>query len=76
MWVDPSDRRSGLARRLVDTVIIWSLDAGAESVGLWVTRGNEAAQRLYESAGFVATDEHQPLASDPCRDEVRMSRPL
>jgi hypothetical protein len=40
--------------------------------GLWVTRGNEPAQRLYQSIGFRVTGEHQPLPSDPCKDEVRM----
>jgi ribosomal protein S18 acetylase RimI-like enzyme len=39
-------------------------------------RGNDAAQQLYESMGFIVTGDHKPLPSDPCKDEVRMSRSL
>ena len=44
----------------------------AERVELWVTRGNDPARHLYESMGFVETGDHQPLPSDPCKDEIRM----
>lgn len=46
------------------------------AVELWVTRGNDAAVRLYETAGFRLTGGHQPLPSDPCKDELRMRLPL
>jgi len=73
MWVAPSHRGSGVAAMLVDAVLDWARDeAAAEVVGLWVTRGNTAAQRLYERLGFVETGDVQPLPSDPCKDEVRM----
>jgi GNAT superfamily N-acetyltransferase len=73
MWVAPSHRGSGVAAQLVDAVLEWARDeARAEVVGLWVTRGNSAAQRLYERLGFVETGDVQPLPSDPCKDEVRM----
>lgn len=74
MWVAPHARGRGLARRLVDTVITWAGEAGASSVSLWVTRGNDPAQQLYESSGFAVTGDHQPLPSDPCKDEIRMTR--
>ena len=45
-------------------------------VALWVTQGNEPAQRFYESLGFVVVAGHQPLASDPCKDEIRMALEL
>ena len=76
MWTDPSVRRSGTGRRLVDAVVDWARAGGANRVELWVTRGNDPAQRLYESMGFVVTGNHQPLPSDPCRDEIRMVLPL
>jgi RimJ/RimL family protein N-acetyltransferase len=73
MWVDPEARGSGIAERLVEAVIDWAHDeADAKVVGLWVTRGNERAQRFYERLGFVETGDVQPLPSDPCKDEVRM----
>lgn len=69
MWAAPTTRGLGVGRALVDAVLGW---AGDDPVELWVTRGNEPAQRLYERCGFVTTDDVQPLPSDPCKDELRM----
>lgn len=71
MWTDPDARGRGIGRALVDAVVAW---ADGSTVELWVTRGNERALGLYERCGFVTTGDHQPLPSDPCKDEVRMRR--
>ncbi len=76
MWTDPSSRRSGTARMLIDAVVAWATDLGAERLDLWVTGGNEPARLLYEATGFTETGDHQPLPSDPCKDEIRMVRDL
>jgi GNAT superfamily N-acetyltransferase len=76
MWTAPEVRRQGVATRLVEAVVGWAADIGAERVELWVTGGNQPAQRLYEHLGFEPTGDHQPLPSDPCKDEVRMRRRL
>ena len=76
MWVSPPQRRAGTASELVGAVLRWAHETGAAAVDLWVTRGNDAALRLYEAAGFRLTGEHQPLPSDPCKDELRMRRAL
>lgn len=76
MWTSPTVRRSGVGRRLAEATIDWAEETGADRVELWVTRGNDSAQRLYESLGFDLTHEHQPLPSDPCKEEVRMRRKL
>ena len=76
MWTAPSVRRSGVGRRLVGGVVEWSDEVGADRIELWVTRGNDSAERLYASLGFAVTGDFQPLPSDPCRDEIRMSRGL
>jgi ribosomal protein S18 acetylase RimI-like enzyme len=76
MWVSPAQRRAGIAAKLVDAVLGWGRETDATSVYLWVTRGNDAALRLYEAAGFRATGEHQSLPSDPSKDELRMRRTL
>jgi ribosomal protein S18 acetylase RimI-like enzyme len=72
MWVSPSHRRAGIAAKLVQSVLGWARETDATTVDLWVTRGNDAAVRLYEAVGFRETGEHQPLPSDPCKDELRM----
>lgn len=74
MWTAPPARGSGAGRRLVRAVLDWAAASGSSSVELWVTQGNTAAQRLYESMGFAETGDHQPLPSDPCAEEVRMRR--
>jgi len=76
MWVSPAQRRAGTAGKLVEAVVGWAHAIDAASVDLWVTRGNDAAVRLYEAAGFRETGEHQPLPSNPCKDELRMRRAL
>lgn len=72
MWVAPEQRGSDLATRLVDAALAWSRDCGFDTVELWVTRGNDRAQRFYERLGFAATGETAPLPSDPSKDELRM----
>jgi GNAT superfamily N-acetyltransferase len=76
MWVMPKARGTGIAGSLVGRVLDWARDVGVSRVDLWVVRGNDRAQRCYESAGFELTTDHQPLPSDPCKDEVRMRRLL
>jgi ribosomal protein S18 acetylase RimI-like enzyme len=61
MWVDPSARRSGLGRAIVERVADWALSAGAERLVLEVTEGNRAALGLYEREGFALTGERSPL---------------
>ena len=71
-----TQRRAGIAAELVKAILSWARETDATTVDLWVTRGNDAAARLYEAAGFWATGEHQPLPSDSCKDELRMRRVL
>lgn len=72
MWVAPEDRRSGTGRELVQRVIDWATTSGYRRVELWVTRGNEQAERLYRRHGFIDTGDVKPLPSDPCKNELRM----
>jgi ribosomal protein S18 acetylase RimI-like enzyme len=76
MWVSPAHRRSGIAAELVAAVVGWAHRTDIATVELWVTRGNDAAVRLYEAAGFRLTGGYQPLPSDPCKDELRMRLPI
>lgn len=55
MVVQPTCRRAGLGRALVEAVLAHARSlAQLEQVQLTVTEGNVAAQRLYEACGFVA----------------------
>lgn len=74
MWADPVARRSGVGRALVQAVVDWATETGADVVRLWVTRGNDAAHALYLRMGFEDTGDVQPLPSDPCKDEIAMTR--
>ena len=76
MWTDPTVRRSGAGRLLIDAVLGWAKACGAGEVQLWVTRGNTAAETLYRAVGFTETGDYQPLPSDPCREETRMTMAL
>lgn len=76
MWTSPQVRRRGVGRMLVGAVFEWAASHGEPSVALWVTQGNDQARRLYESMGFTETGDHQPLPSDPCRNQTRMIRLL
>ena len=76
MATRPEYRRHGLGRRLIEAAADWARQAGATRLELWVTRGNTPAEELYRSAGFAPTGDHQPLPSDPCKDELRMRRSL
>jgi ribosomal protein S18 acetylase RimI-like enzyme len=72
LWTSPIARRSGAGRMLVGAVVGWARETGASAVELWVTRGNEPAQHLYESAGFFETGDVQPLPSDASKEELHL----
>jgi ribosomal protein S18 acetylase RimI-like enzyme len=72
MWVDPAARNAGVGRALVDEVVRWAGSQGMRAVVLWVAEGNDAAQALYRSVGFVETGERQPLPSDLSVNEAKM----
>jgi ribosomal protein S18 acetylase RimI-like enzyme len=72
MWVAPGARRTGVATEMIDSVVGWADQRGAESVELWVTETNEPARRLYKRYGFVGSGERQKLPSDRRIDEIQM----
>ncbi len=53
--VDPAHRRNGLGRALLDAMLAELEAKGAPRVVLSTAEKNEAAQRLFESAGFRRT---------------------
>ena len=76
MWTSPDVRRSGAGRLLVQALIDWAVESQAQSVGLWVMRGNSSAEQFYASIGFRELVDYQPQSSDPCAEELRLSLAL
>jgi len=64
MWVAPECRGRGFGRRLMDAALAWAGGQGVQRILLGVTDGDRPARRLYESVGFVALDETEPLRED------------
>jgi ribosomal protein S18 acetylase RimI-like enzyme len=63
MWVEPSYRRLGVGRLLLDEVIKWAEAANVRCVALSVTCADSPATRLYRRTGFEPVGEPQPLRS-------------
>jgi len=61
MWVAPDARGTGAGTALVDAVVAWATDRGAERLTTSVTEGNAAAMALYAAAGFADTGRREPL---------------
>lgn len=51
--VDPAWRRRGIARRLVETVVVEANRQGLTTIDLNVWAFNKTAQRLFDALGFV-----------------------
>lgn len=54
VYTDPSHRQQGLARRLMDTIHEWCRSEGLERL---VLNASTFGRPLYESMGYVATNE-------------------
>ena len=76
MWVRPDQRRIGVARALIGRVSQWAHARGQDELRLFVSEGNDAAQRTYERLGFTLNGYRQPQPHDPSRFESEMSKPI
>lgn len=74
--VRESARRGGVGRLLLLSLMDWARVEGAHVMRLEVRRGNLAALRLYESAGFLKAGERRAYYSGPVEDAVLMERGL
>lgn len=52
MWVEPSARRLGVGRALVETLASWGTGWEARETVLWVYRDNLGARDFYRRLGF------------------------
>ena len=69
-------RRRGVGRILLHKVIVEALGQSSARVTLEVRKSNLAAQKLYESAGFVATGVRKAYYSDDGEDALTMALDL
>lgn len=79
MLVVEAWRGRGIGRLLLESAIQWAADAGAHKMALEVWPHNEAAIRLYRSAGFVEEGRkvrHYRRRNGDLWDSVLMGRPL
>lgn len=52
IWVEPEDRRSGVARALLGAVESWALERGLSHLGSDALLDNEDSHRWHAAAGF------------------------
>lgn len=74
MWVDPSRRRQGVGRILVQAVVSWARERRLKRLGLWAPAANAGAIALYRDAGFVDTTLRRPLRTDSDLQIIEMER--
>ena len=56
-----AESATGAGRALVDAVVAWATDRGAQRLMTSVTEGNAAAAALCAAAGFADTGRREPL---------------
>jgi ribosomal protein S18 acetylase RimI-like enzyme len=76
MWVEPGGRRSGIGKRLVESVVEWARARGAVRIELEVNELTRPAVALYRACGFAATGRSRPLLSDPSATALEMARKI
>jgi RimJ/RimL family protein N-acetyltransferase len=74
LWMAPSARGKGIARRLTDGLAEWAREREAVRLEVAIAEDNEASQALCRALGFVPTGERRTMASDPARAGIFMSR--
>jgi ribosomal-protein-alanine N-acetyltransferase len=76
LLVVPDQRRSGLGRMLVDAILAWAEEFGAQQVWLEVRSSNQAAQSLYRACGFISMGLRPGYYANPHEDALLMGRQL
>ena len=74
--VDPSERRRGHGRGLLEAILDRMRSAGTTAVFLEVRQSNHAAIELYEAAGFRSVSLRRAYYRNPTEHAVTMSLQL
>jgi aminoglycoside 6'-N-acetyltransferase I len=56
LWVDPSHRRSGVGRRLLEAVEAWAVEQGFDWLGSDARLDNDESHQWHRSIGFEETE--------------------
>ena len=76
MWVEPSWRRCGVGRVLLQAVFGWARERGFSRLVLWAPAASPAALALYGQAGFRATGNRRALPTNPALQIVELEAPV
>ena len=68
--VDPSARRRGVGKQLMDALLSAAHQTNCEAVFLEVRESNAAARTLYEKAGFEQTGRRKSYYNNPEEDAI------
>jgi len=69
----PAFRRRGIARRLLERLLVECEESGLVCLHLEVREGNHAARALYESMGFLVDGKRKQYYRFPVEDAVLMT---
>ena len=76
VFVSSSERRQGVAVRLLDAAEEWARNHGASRTSLWVEEQNAPARSAYASTGYVRTLDRQQMPASPGMWEIRLEKHL
>jgi GNAT superfamily N-acetyltransferase len=76
VYVTPSERRQGVAERLLSMAEEWVRDLGGSRTSLWVEEQNVSALAFYVSVGYIATLDRHQMTSSPETWEMRLEKAL
>jgi ribosomal-protein-alanine acetyltransferase len=74
--VAPEVRRSGIGKKLMDTLLVQARQTNSDAVLLEVRESNTAARRFYEEFGFRKTGCRKAYYTNPSEDAVLYSKIL
>jgi GNAT superfamily N-acetyltransferase len=76
VWVDPTYRRRGVGRLVVDSALDWARTAGVRQMVLSVALGPSSALDFYRRLGFIEVGEPVPLRTGSTSRKQTMQRTL
>ena len=76
VWVDPTCRRRGVGRLVIDSALDWARSSGVRQMVLSVALGPSSALDFYRRLGFVEVGTPEPLRNGSTSLKQTMRRTL